>query len=109
MLLSPTARLRPSLLSLHYTSSGAQTGSGKTAAFLIPVLERLYNEGPPPAPQGRYRSRKQFPPALILSPTRELALYANVVQHFGPFLASWDPLSSALYHMRRAICSDIGA
>lgn len=50
----------------------AQTGSGKTAAFLIPVLDRMMVTGPPPAPNGRYRSRKQFPPALIISPTREL-------------------------------------
>ncbi len=40
----------------------ASTGTGKTAAFLLPILQRL-NEGKP----GRCR-------ALILSPTRELAL-----------------------------------
>jgi len=42
----------------------AQTGTGKTAAFLLPVLERLLEE-----PKGRTH-------ALILTPTRELALQA---------------------------------
>jgi len=39
----------------------AQTGTGKTAAFVLPILQRLL-----PGPRGRVR-------ALILSPTRELA------------------------------------
>jgi ATP-dependent RNA helicase RhlE len=43
----------------------AQTGTGKTAAFLLPVLERLLEE-----PKGRIL-------ALILTPTRELALQAD--------------------------------
>lgn len=41
----------------------AQTGSGKTAAFLIPMLDKLINEKP-----SGYEAR-----ALILTPTRELA------------------------------------
>ncbi len=40
----------------------AETGSGKTAAFLLPLIERLKD-----GPQGRTR-------ALILCPTREIAL-----------------------------------
>ena len=40
----------------------AQTGTGKTLAFALPILERL---GPSPA---------RGPQALVLSPTRELAL-----------------------------------
>ncbi|HEX2168107.1 MAG TPA: DEAD/DEAH box helicase [Longimicrobiales bacterium] len=46
----------------------AMTGSGKTAAFLLPILQRLKDR-----PSGRTR-------ALILSPTRELA--AQTHQHF---------------------------
>jgi superfamily II DNA/RNA helicase len=42
-----------------------RTGSGKTYAFVIPVLARLATTAPPPRP-GR-------PRALILAPTRELA------------------------------------
>ncbi len=43
----------------------AQTGTGKTAAFLLPILERLLNR-----PGGRIY-------ALVLTPTRELALQAE--------------------------------
>mmetsp|Transcript_11663 Transcript_11663/g.15015 ORF Transcript_11663/g.15015 Transcript_11663/m.15015 type:complete len:624 (-) Transcript_11663:399-2270(-) len=52
----------------------AQTGSGKTAGFLFPVLVSMLRDGAPERPQdnGNYRSRKQYPMALILSPTREL-------------------------------------
>ena len=39
----------------------AQTGTGKTAAFLLPTLQRLHQGG-----RGRFR-------ALVLTPTRELA------------------------------------
>ncbi|XP_051753233.1 DEAD-box helicase 3 X-linked b isoform X5 [Ctenopharyngodon idella] len=61
----------------------AQTGSGKTAAFLLPVLSQIYTEGPGEALQavknsaqenGKYGRRKQYPIALVLAPTRELAL-----------------------------------
>lgn len=53
----------------------AQTGSGKTAAFLIPVFNQMMKAGPPQIPQGRQRSRrKQFPPGLVISPTRELTV-----------------------------------
>ncbi|MDP1796116.1 MAG: DEAD/DEAH box helicase [Planctomycetaceae bacterium] len=45
----------------------AQTGTGKTAAFALPVLHRLSAE---PIPQGRKRPIR----ALVLSPTRELAV-----------------------------------
>ncbi|MEX0298851.1 MAG: DEAD/DEAH box helicase, partial [Kordiimonas sp.] len=44
----------------------AQTGGGKTAAFVIPMLERLANHGDKPKPG--------MPRALILAPTRELAI-----------------------------------
>jgi ATP-dependent RNA helicase RhlE len=43
--------------------AGAQTGTGKTAGFALPILERLKREP----------SRARAPRALILAPTRELA------------------------------------
>ncbi|KAI9255679.1 P-loop containing nucleoside triphosphate hydrolase protein [Phascolomyces articulosus] len=53
----------------------AQTGSGKTAGFLFPILSNLYFKGPKPTPKGRPGDyRKQYPEVLILAPTRELAL-----------------------------------
>ena len=45
----------------------AQTGTGKTAAFVLPILQRLYK-----GQRGRLR-------ALILSPTRELAEQTHTV------------------------------
>ncbi|ALH96376.1 ATP-dependent RNA helicase RhlB [Acinetobacter equi] len=59
---------------LKYTLAGhdaigrAQTGTGKTAAFLISVINDLLNN---PIQEQRYRGE---PRALILAPTRELAL-----------------------------------
>jgi len=47
----------------------AQTGTGKTAAFMLPILDRLLHEGPNPAGPGP----AGHPRALVLSPTRELA------------------------------------
>ncbi|BBL20286.1 ATP-dependent RNA helicase RhlB [Acinetobacter radioresistens] len=59
---------------LNYTLAGhdaigrAQTGTGKTAAFLISVINDLLNN---PIKEQRYRGEAR---ALILAPTRELAL-----------------------------------
>ena len=44
----------------------AQTGTGKTAAFALPLLQRLEEQNSPPKPRR--------PRALVLAPTRELAL-----------------------------------
>ena len=45
--------------------SGAQTGTGKTVAFALPIVQ-LLGENPP-------REKRRRPRALILVPTRELA------------------------------------
>jgi len=47
----------------------AQTGSGKTAAFMFPIIAGILRSNPPPPVRGR----KAFPLALVMSPTRELA------------------------------------
>ena len=50
----------------------SQTGSGKTAAFLLPMLQKL---SPNPATRAtRARFAPACPKALVLAPTRELAL-----------------------------------
>jgi superfamily II DNA/RNA helicase len=55
----------------------AQTGTGKTAAFVLPMIERLAS--------GRARAR--MPRSLILSPTRELATQtANYFATYGKHL-----------------------
>ena len=64
--LEPTpvqAGLIPKAIAGHDLMGQARTGTGKTAAFVIPILERL-------------RSRKEMhgPQALVLVPTRELAV-----------------------------------
>ncbi len=48
----------------------AQTGSGKTASFVLPILQQLQRK---PAPRNRYIN------ALILVPTRELAVQVGEV------------------------------
>lgn len=53
----------PAILSGRDVLGGAQTGTGKTAAFVLPILQYLSG----------YRSREKNPRALIITPTRELA------------------------------------
>ena len=56
------ARAIPVALDRKDLIACAQTGTGKTAAFLLPVLQRL-----------AAGERSRHPRALIVSPTRELA------------------------------------
>jgi len=54
----------------------AQTGSGKTAAFLFPIISGILLDGAPEQPAASYRvgvPRAATPRALVLAPTRELA------------------------------------
>ncbi len=50
----------------------AQTGSGKTAGFLFPVIMSMLRLGGSPLPPDA-RGRRTYPTALVLAPTRELA------------------------------------
>ena len=59
------AQAIPAVLTGKDLLAGAQTGTGKTAAFSLPMLHRL-TQGGTQAPAGGIR-------ALILTPTRELA------------------------------------
>ena len=61
----------------------AQTGTGKTAAFVLPMIDILH--------QGRTRAR--MPRSLILEPTRELA--AQVAENFEKY-GKYQKLSMAL-------------
>ncbi|MBK6461451.1 MAG: DEAD/DEAH box helicase [Myxococcales bacterium] len=57
----------PAILSGRDVWVSARTGSGKTASFVLPLLERFFAQ--PVAPRGpRTRTR-----ALVIAPTRELA------------------------------------
>jgi ATP-dependent RNA helicase RhlE len=68
----------PPVLEGRDVMAGAQTGTGKTAAFTLPLLERLQH-GP--------RARQRRIRALVLTPTRELAAQvAESVRAYGRFL-----------------------
>ncbi len=53
--------------------AGAQTGTGKTAGFTLPLLQRLVGSHP----QGGRRDKRRPVRALILTPTRELAVQVH--------------------------------
>ncbi len=55
----------PAILAGRDVLAGAQTGTGKTAAFVLPILQRLTQEA--------LGERHAAPRALVLTPTRELA------------------------------------
>ena len=61
----------------------AQTGTGKTASFVLPMLDILHHG----------RSRARMPRSLILEPTRELAM--QVSENFDRY-GKYHPLSMAL-------------
>ena len=70
----------PAVLAGGDLLAGAQTGTGKTAGFVLPILERLLanpvaTPQQPPRPEGRPPAKPAARPlrALILTPTRELA------------------------------------
>ena len=65
----------------------AQTGTGKTAAFVLPILQRLstYDALGHKGPKIEHRT----PKALIVTPTRELALQVDEsIKNYGRFLRS---------------------
>lgn len=51
----------------------AQTGSGKTGGFLFPVIAQMLRKGPK-TPSGALPLHLVYPSAVILAPTRELAV-----------------------------------
>jgi ATP-dependent RNA helicase RhlE len=64
----------PAVLSGRDVLAGAQTGTGKTAGFVLPILQRLGSRS------------TGSPRALILTPTRELAAQvAESVRHYGKY------------------------
>jgi superfamily II DNA/RNA helicase len=63
----------PSVLMARDLIGIAQTGTGKTAAFVLPMIDIL----------GEGRSRARMPRSLILEPTRELAM--QVAENFEKY------------------------
>ncbi|VBB30816.1 unnamed protein product [Acanthocheilonema viteae] len=88
----------PTLMNNRDLMSCAQTGSGKTAAFLVPLINNVLQAGP----EALYKSttqqngrRRQYPAALILSPTRELSLQ---IYNESRKFAYRTPITSALLY-----------
>ncbi len=79
------ARAIPPLLDGRDILGIAQTGTGKTAAFALPILHQLF--------QRRGQNGPRSPRALILAPTRELAIQiGDEFRAYGKFL-----------HLRQAV------
>ena len=76
----------PCILEGRDIMGGAQTGTGKTAGFTLPLLQRLMDTEKP------YKGRRPIR-ALVLTPTRELAAQVSEsVQLYGKYL----PLKSTV-------------
>ncbi len=82
---SPTpiqAQAIPAVLAGHDLLAGAQTGTGKTAAFTLPLLQRLSES---PVATNKFGGKGLR--ALVLTPTRELAAQVEEsVRLYGKYL-----------------------
>ena len=68
------AGIIPLMQSGHDVTGQAQTGTGKTAAFALPILDRI-------------EADQRLPQALVVAPTRELALQVTeMIQTLGQFM-----------------------
>ncbi len=80
----------------------AATGTGKTAAFALPILQRIVNEG---------KAGSNGPVALVLVPTRELAMQVcEAIHRYGKALGvrvlpvyGGQPIGRQLHAMRAGI------
>ncbi|HNX76839.1 MAG TPA: DEAD/DEAH box helicase [Candidatus Rifleibacterium sp.] len=73
--------------------ASSQTGSGKTAAFLLPIMHRIITSR-----ENEKRATGRITPrtrALILTPTRELA--AQICQHFNDLATCTDLSCAAIF------------
>ena len=84
------AKAIPIVLAGEDVMAGAQTGTGKTAAFALPLLQRLMENPTPNAPNNRGIRPIR---ALILTPTRELA--AQVAESVASY-AKHLPMTAAV-------------
>ncbi len=99
-------RAIPAVLEGRDLMVAAQTGTGKTGGFALPVLERLFPNG---HPDREHRHRPKQPRVLVLTPTRELAaqvydsfqLYARYLPFKGACIfggVGMNPQIQALRH-----------
>jgi ATP-dependent RNA helicase RhlE len=84
------AQAIPVVLGGHDLMAAAQTGTGKTAGFTLPVLQLLASRSTGPRAAGRIKPR-----VLVLTPTRELAAQVeDSVRTYGKYL----PLKSVVIY-----------
>ena len=77
------AQAIPAVLAGGDLLAGAQTGTGKTAGFVLPMLQRLSTQ-----PDSRPRGTRHAIRALVLTPTRELAVQVEAaVRAYGKHLS----------------------
>ena len=78
--------LIPAMFTRNDIMAGAQTGTGKTAGFTLPILQELSRT---------YVEGQHYPKAVIIVPTRELARQVEAsVKSYGKFL----PLKSIVLY-----------
>ncbi|MFC7658255.1 DEAD/DEAH box helicase [Pseudonocardia benzenivorans] len=93
----------PSLIDGRDLIGQAATGTGKTAAFALPMLQRLAQE--------RRGSRGTAPLGLVLAPTRELAMQVTeAIARYGKGLRAgcW-PSTAALPSARSSVRSSVAS
>jgi ATP-dependent RNA helicase RhlE len=95
------ARAIPAVLAGSDVLAGAQTGTGKTAGFVLPMLQRLSA-----GPRSVAGAPRRLVRALILVPTRELAAQVeSSVKTYGRHLplASTVVIGGASFHRQSAL------
>jgi ATP-dependent RNA helicase RhlE len=78
----------PFVLELRDVITSAQTGTGKTAAFALPILQLLYDKQTTPKKGKKIR-------ALVVSPTRELAI--QIAKNFTTYATHTNLTSAVVY------------
>ncbi|MDT3717251.1 DEAD/DEAH box helicase [Pseudomonas soli] len=85
-------RAIPAVLQGRDLMVAAQTGTGKTGGFALPILERLFPDGHPDKSQ---RHGPRQPRVLVLTPTRELA--AQVHDSFKVYARDLNFISACIF------------
>jgi len=100
------AQTIPLLLEGRDVIAQAQTGTGKTAAFALPIIQKLDDNGRVP----------RVPQALVLTPTRELAMQvAEAIHSYSKYqrvsvlpVYGGQPIERQLHALRRGVDIVIG-
>lgn len=85
-------RAIPAVLQGRDLMVAAQTGTGKTGGFALPILERLFPAG---HPDREHRHGPRQPRVLVLTPTRELA--AQVHESFKVYARDLPLVSTCIF------------